>query len=547
MTLALSCPKRSDFRPRVAVWGVGGAGGNAVNNMIRKNLEGVEFVVANTDAQALLHSDASHCIQLGEKKTGGLGAGAVPEVGAQAAEESRDKIVDALEGCHLVFISAGMGGGTGTGAAPVIAQIAHELGVLTVGFVTKPFTFEGTKRMKEAEKGIKALAQAVDTMLVIPNQNLFFLTQEKTSASDAYAMVDDVLYHGVKGMTDLMMRPGRINLDFADIRTIIHEGGRAIMGTGKASGEGRAEKAANIAISNQLLDEINLKGATGILVNIIGKTDDITLHEIEEAARYINKEIFGDANVVYGTSFDDTVEGLNVCVFATGIGSQKIEQKEDDNFFSDDDSEEFSTLRGGIDENEALTSVAASHSAHGHEESKEQSVAYGFAQKNHEPSVDENDQNDDSDGILRDKDDEKADAFFARSEKNPIQPANDVAFSNVLEPVYKPASPDRAQVNKGYGWQKRPEKLEHLHRASTQLPSGSIPNATQSQDGIIRRGVKALFGKKSTQEMNIPQSENDAQGMDQNHHNHINTPFRDNREHSVDNRDLSAFLRKQVN
>ena len=310
---------REELKPRITVFGVGGAGGNAVNNMIDKSLEGVEFVVANTDAQALQQSRAGNKIQMGLKVTEGLGAGARPSVGASAAEESIEQIVDHLAGAHMCFITAGMGGGTGTGAAPIIAQAARELGVLTVGVVTKPFQFEGNKRMRQAEDGIESLQKVVDTLIVIPNQNLFRLANERTTFTEAFAMADDVLYQGVKGVTDLMVRPGLINLDFADVRAVMDEMGKAMMGTGEASGENRAIQAAEKAIANPLLDEISLNGAKGVLINITGGYD-LTLFELDEAANIIREKVDPDANIIVGSTLDTTMEGvLRVSVVATGI------------------------------------------------------------------------------------------------------------------------------------------------------------------------------------------------------------------------------------
>ncbi len=311
--------EREDLKPRITVFGVGGAGGNAVNNMIDKKLEGVEFVVANTDAQALQQSRSAHKIQMGLKVTEGLGAGARPSVGSAAAEESIEQIVDHLAGAHMCFITAGMGGGTGTGAAPIIAQAARELGVLTVGVVTKPFQFEGNKRMRQAEEGIEALQKVVDTLIVIPNQNLFRLANERTTFTEAFAMADDVLYQGVKGVTDLMVRPGLINLDFADVRAVMDEMGKAMMGTGEASGDDRAVQAAEKAIANPLLDEISLHGAKGVLINITGGYD-LTLFELDEAANIIREKVDPDANIIVGSTLDTTMEGvLRVSVVATGI------------------------------------------------------------------------------------------------------------------------------------------------------------------------------------------------------------------------------------
>ena len=319
MALNLMMSDREELKPRITVFGVGGAGCNAVNNMISKNLEGVEFVVANTDAQALAQSNAPAKIQLGVRVTEGLGAGARPTVGAAAAEETIEEIVDHLAGAHMCFITAGMGGGTGTGAAPIIAQAARELGVLTVGVVTKPFQFEGAKRMRQANEGIEALQKVVDTLIIIPNQNLFRLANEKTTFTEAFALADDVLYQGVKGVTDLMVRPGLINLDFADVRAVMDEMGKAMMGTGEASGEDRAVQAAEKAIANPLLDEISLRGAKGVLINITGGAD-LTLFELDEAANRIREEVDPDANIIVGSTLDETLNGvMRVSVVATGI------------------------------------------------------------------------------------------------------------------------------------------------------------------------------------------------------------------------------------
>ncbi|NDW02112.1 cell division protein FtsZ [Salipiger sp. PrR002] len=325
MALNLSMPGQEELKPRITVFGVGGAGGNAVNNMITKQLEGVDFVVANTDAQALQQSMATAKVQLGVKVTEGLGAGARPSVGSAAAEESIEQIVDHLAGAHMCFITAGMGGGTGTGAAPIIAQAARELGVLTVGVVTKPFQFEGAKRMRQAEEGVETLQKMVDTLIIIPNQNLFRLANEKTTFTEAFSLADDVLYQGVKGVTDLMVRPGLINLDFADVRAVMDEMGKAMMGTGEADGEDRSIQAAEKAIANPLLDEISLKGAKGVLINITGG-HDLTLFELDEAANRIREEVDADANIIVGSTLDDTMEGrMRVSVVATGIDASAVQ------------------------------------------------------------------------------------------------------------------------------------------------------------------------------------------------------------------------------
>ena len=324
MTLNFTMPGQEDLKPRITVFGVGGAGGNAVNNMIDKELEGVDFVVANTDAQALQQSKSASKVQLGIKVTEGLGAGAKATIGAAAAEESIEQIVDHLAGAHMCFITAGMGGGTGTGAAPIIAQAARELGVLTVGVVTKPFQFEGAKRMRQAEDGVEALQKVVDTLIIIPNQNLFRIATEKTTFADAFSLADDVLYQGVKGVTDLMVRPGLINLDFADVRAVMDEMGKAMMGTGEADGEDRATQASEKAIANPLLDEISLRGAKGVLINITGG-HDLTLFELDEAANRIREEVDPEANIIVGSTLDTTMDGkMRVSVVATGIDASEV-------------------------------------------------------------------------------------------------------------------------------------------------------------------------------------------------------------------------------
>ncbi|WP_043362254.1 cell division protein FtsZ [Belnapia sp. F-4-1] len=324
MTLNLTLPvvQHTDFTPRITVIGVGGGGTNAVNNMIAMGLEGVEFVVANTDAQSLVHSKAEKRVQLGPHLTQGLGAGAKPEIGRAAAEEATEELARHLDGCHMVFITAGMGGGTGTGAAPVIARMARERGVLTVGVVTKPFDFEGPKRKRASESGIEELQNFVDTLIIIPNQNLFRMATERTTFAEAFKLADEVLYDGVRGVTDLMIKPGLVNLDFADIRTVMAEMGKAVMGTGEADGDDRAVKAAERAISNPLLDDASLRGARGVLINITGGYD-MTLFEVDEAANRIRKEVDEDAQIIFGTSVEEDLNGrLRVSVVATGIDAQ---------------------------------------------------------------------------------------------------------------------------------------------------------------------------------------------------------------------------------
>lgn len=326
MQISVPNPIQPELRPRITVVGVGGAGGNAVSNMIRANLSGVEFVVANTDAQALSQALAETRIQLGNTITRGLGAGARAEVGRAAAEEAIEEIMEQLTGSNMVFITAGMGGGTGTGAAPVIARAARERGVLTVGVVTKPFQFEGAHRMRQAEDGIKELQQYVDTLIVIPNQNLFRLANERTTFADAFKMADDVLHSGVRGVTDLMVNPGMINLDFADIRSVMSEMGKAMMGTGEGQGDRRALDAAEAAISNPLLDDTSMKGARALLINVTGGMD-LTLFEVDEAANRIRDEVDPDANIIFGSTLDETMSGkVRVSVVATGIEAEAMSE-----------------------------------------------------------------------------------------------------------------------------------------------------------------------------------------------------------------------------
>jgi cell division protein FtsZ len=326
MAIKLGAPEVKELRPRITVLGVGGAGGNAVNNMISSKLEGVDFIVANTDAQALAQSKAERRIQIGARITEGLGAGAKPDIGRAGAEESLDEILEQISGSHMVFITAGMGGGTGTGAAPVIARAVREMGVLTVGVVTKPFGFEGEKRMQTAERGIEELQAFVDTLIIIPNQNLFRVANEKTTFAQAFAMADDVLHSGVRGVTDLIVMPGLINLDFADIKTVMGEMGKAMMGTGEAEGEDRALRAAEAAISNPLLDDVSMKGARGVLINITGGPD-MGLFEVDQAANRIRAEVVPGANIIFGGTILENMEGrIRVSVVATGMDAEAMHQ-----------------------------------------------------------------------------------------------------------------------------------------------------------------------------------------------------------------------------
>ena len=322
MSIQLTVPPKRELKPRIVVFGVGGAGCNAINNMIAAGLEGVDFVVANTDAQALSASKADRRIQIGAKLTEGLGAGSDPAIGQAAAEETMAEIVDMLQGSHMAFVTAGMGGGTGTGAAPVIARAAREQGILTVGVVTKPFDFEGPRRMRAAQEGIEELAKEVDTLIIIPNQNLFRIANAQTTFAEAFAMADEVLHSGVSGITDLMIKPGLVNLDFADVRTVMNEMGKAMMGTGEAEGEKRAMEAAEAAIANPLLDDVSMKGARGVLINITGG-DDMTLYEVDEATTRIREEVDPEARIIFGSTFDESLRGtMRVSVVATGIDAE---------------------------------------------------------------------------------------------------------------------------------------------------------------------------------------------------------------------------------
>lgn len=327
MTINLHLPSGIDtLKPKITVIGVGGAGGNAVNNMIASNLEGVDFVIANTDAQAIESAQTDRVIQLGVNVTRGLGAGARPEVGLAAAEEALDEIADYMAGSNMVFITAGMGGGTGTGAAPVIARLAKDQGMLTVGVVTKPFQFEGAHRMRIAEAGIRELQQYVDTLIVVPNQNLFRIANEKTTFAEAFRLADEVLHSGVRGVTDLIVKPGLVNLDFADIRAVMSEMGKAMMGTGEATGDSRALQAAEAAISNPLLDDVSLKGARAVLVNITGGMD-LSLYEVDEAVNRIRDEVDPEANIIFGSTFADSMEGkMRISVVATGIDAGEMQR-----------------------------------------------------------------------------------------------------------------------------------------------------------------------------------------------------------------------------
>ncbi|QIE41692.1 cell division protein FtsZ [Meridianimarinicoccus aquatilis] len=487
MTLNLTMPEQDELKPKITVFGVGGAGGNAVNNMIEKQLDGVEFVVANTDAQALQQNQSPAKVQMGLKVTEGLGAGARPQVGAAAAEESIEQIVDHLVGSHMCFITAGMGGGTGTGAAPIIAQAARELGVLTVGVVTKPFQFEGAKRMRKAEEGVEALQKVVDTLIIIPNQNLFRLANEKTTFTEAFSMADDVLYQGVKGVTDLMVRPGLINLDFADVRAVMDEMGKAMMGTGEGEGETRAVQAAEKAIANPLLDEISLRGARGVLINITGGYD-LTLFELDEAANRIREEVDPDANIIVGSTLDPDMNGtMRVSVVATGIDAaqntaetpvprRRISEPLTNTVSAEAD-------KGALPEQVELPAVAA-------DASPEMPLAASAADA--QPQVD-------SAGLFRDLD------------LQPTQTPQQIAADDGLPPpAYVPQQPEVAQASPQAPapGTPSPETIRRLEAAVRKTPEGAGPRtaapapvATPAAHGAdkSRFGINSLINRMTGQ------------------------------------------------
>lgn len=370
-------------KPRITVIGVGGAGGNAVNNMIRANLEGVDFLVCNTDAQALRESLAEKKIQIGNDTTQGLGAGSKPDMGRLSAEEDIEEVMKQIKGSHMLFVTAGMGGGTGTGAAPVIAKAAREMGVLTIGVVTKPFNFEGIHRMKTAEKGIEEIQNCVDTLIVIPNQNLFRLATDTTTFSDAFNMADNVLHSGVRGVTDLMIMPGLINLDFADVKTVMSEMGKAMMGTGEAEKENRAIEAAEAAIANPLLDEVSMRGAKGVLINITGGLD-MTLFEVDEAANRIREEVDESANIIFGSTFDEKMSGrMRVSVVATGIDAKPSIKKtfgEQMSFLKTPSTEDLNAKAASMQESSAPETVPYEHGDVGTSQDQERLLHEGVTE-----------------------------------------------------------------------------------------------------------------------------------------------------------------------
>ncbi len=488
-----------NLHPKITVLGVGGSGGNAVNNMMNSNLEGVDFLIANTDAQALQISSCKNKIQLGLNSTRGLGAGMRPDIGKQAAEEAIHEISEKLEGSHMLFVAAGMGGGTGTGAAPVIAKLARERGILTVGVVTKPFHFEGSQRMKLAEKGIDELQQFVDTLLTIPNQNLFRIANEKTTFADAFKMADDVLYAGVRGVTDLMVQPGMINLDFSDIKTVMSEMGKAMMGTGEASGEGRAVAAAEAAIANPLIDDVSLKGAKGLIINITGGKD-ITLYEVDEAANRIKQEVDEEANIIYGTTCDDRLDGIvRVSIVATGIDSNVgISAKPLDSFAaininndvyksqsSLDQNIETSTLSNTLDNNQENTHFEIKNSQD-NEFSKEHHKLESIEEDYNLENLQENKDNTDQDGVLShsnieetyDIEENLKNESVNQYENDEIETTNVSLLSDKIDNI------DEDQIEEENLNETSVRRLSLFDNISTETPSGTVDQAEKSEPVI---------------------------------------------------------------
>ena len=465
MTINLTIPDIQELKPRITVFGVGGAGGNAVNNMIASGLNGVDFVCANTDAQALALSSAQRIIQLGVSVTEGLGAGSHPEVGRAAAEESYDEINDHLSGAHMVFITAGMGGGTGTGAAPVVARAAREQGILTVGVVTKPFAFEGNRRARLAEDGIDELHRHVDTLIIIPNQNLFRVANEKTTFADAFKMADQVLYSGVACITDLMVKEGLINLDFADVRAVMRGMGKAMMGTGEASGEDRARHAAEAAISNPLLDDVSMHGARGLLISITGGPD-LTLYEVDEAASRIREEVDPDANIILGATFDPDLTGtIRVSVVATGTEPTMVQALEP--VKASQTRAPLTTIRrpAAPAENQAPAEPAPQLAPV--ESQVEQAVADAIAHEQAEPSAYEDD------GIV-------VEPYIPAATHNPIEDAQPVAEAPIPS-VYVPSDAERP------GGQRRMPRTEELPAVARRSLSA------QEKQEPEPRNARALF------------------------------------------------------
>ena len=515
MTLTLRIPEQNDLSPRITVFGIGGAGGNAVNNMIIKNLEGADFVVANTDAQALQQSSATRKVQLGTKITEGLGAGAKPELGTKAAEESIEQIVDILEGSHLCFITAGMGGGTGTGAAPVVAQAARQLGVLTVGVVTKPFQFEGAKRMRQAELGIEALQKVVDTLIIIPNQNLFRIATEKTTFTEAFSMADDVLYQGVKGVTDLMVRPGLINLDFADVRSVMDEMGKAMMGTGEASDEDRAIQAAEKAIANPLLDEISLSGARGVLINITGGTD-LTLFELDEAANRVRDEVDPEANIIVGSTMDPSMDGsIRVSVVATGIDASNFQN----------DSQSRSQISNNRDGNKAAADISDQPQQENTLPGVNHDLSNGYVNRNSQQNI-ENRQGPESPEKrnLAEQDNGYERQLGSGFSPSKLSSVNEQARERLMKAVQKTPEP---------GQYKRPSQIFNKEPIRS---GGAFNNLLQRMTGNK--------DKNSESSLSFTSEQKDKQKLDNNLSELSGTGLRSD---EVDRLEVPAFLRRQAN
>jgi cell division protein FtsZ len=467
MTINLTIPDIQELKPRITVFGVGGAGGNAVNNMIASGLSGVDFVCANTDAQALALSSAQRIIQLGVSVTEGLGAGSHPEVGKAAAEESYDEINDHLSGAHMVFITAGMGGGTGTGAAPVVARAAREQGILTVGVVTKPFSFEGNRRARLAEDGIDELHRHVDTLIVIPNQNLFRVANEKTTFADAFKMADQVLYSGVACITDLMVKEGLINLDFADVRAVMRGMGKAMMGTGEASGEDRARHAAEAAIANPLLDDVSMHGARGLLISITGGPD-LTLYEVDEAASRIREEVDSDANIILGATYDPDMTGtIRVSVVATGTDATMVQALEPVQTSSNPNRAPLAVKRAEASADQQRAMPPVMQAAPAFETQVEQAVAEAIS---HEPIATDYE----DDGIT-------VEPYIPAASHTPMDDIQPVMQEQPIPSVYVPSSAERPD-----GQRRMPRTEEFSPVAGRQLH-------VQEKQDPEPRNARALF------------------------------------------------------
>ena len=554
MTINISIPDVGpNLRPQITVLGIGGSGGNAVNNMMSSNLEGVDFLIANTDAQSLQISNCKKKIQLGIKSTRGLGAGMRPDVGKTAAEEAINEIGEMLEGSHMLFIAAGMGGGTGTGGSPVIAKLAREKGILTVGVVTKPFHFEGTQRMKLADTGIDELQQYVDTLLVIPNQNLFKIANEKTTFADAFKMADDVLYAGVRGVTDLMVQPGLINLDFSDVKTVMSEMGKAMMGTGEASGEGRSVAAAEAAIANPLIDDVSLKGAKGLIINITGG-NDITLYEVDEAANRIKQEVDENANIIYGTTCDERLEGVvRVSIVATGIDQNSAVSPKpldslsslmiDNSVYQQKFNEEKSSFINDVKELDKQVN-SLSDESESNEEISEKSNEESLTEDEHALETNETDINYTNEDISVNVNQQK----IISEEEQEISDTTDNIENNALDANLE--KNEHSNINSNFDTSTLPESNEETFDQTDAKQSvrklslfDSIESETLSESSLMEKKTEPMFenqsgGEKITLEEEIESSEFEPEEKD------IDEDFNQEEEELLD---IPTFLRRQAN